>query len=88
MALMAKGTVRLKGGDLKENYSTSMYRMSKDGDVSYDAVHKYITTPEKAIRMDGTILYAILTNLGLDREQVLALPLGDVFDIIDFEVDA
>lgn len=88
MNVMAKGTVRLKGGHLKDNYPTTMYQMAKNGDVSYTAVHRYITKPEKVDRMDGGVLYAILTNLGMGVDEVLNLKIGDVFDLVEVDGDS
>lgn len=80
--IMASGHVRLKGRELLEKYGTSIYRLAKDGDISYPTAHKYITSPEATQQIDSEVLYGILTSLGMSHEQVLDMRFGDIFDLV------
>jgi hypothetical protein len=86
MNLMANGFVRLKGRELLDKYGTSMYRLAKDGDVSYPTIHKYITDPESVQMISSEVLFGILINgLGLTVDEVKQLKLGEVFDFVPKE---
>lgn len=79
---MVSGTFRLKGRELLEKYDKTMYRVHKDGDVSYSTIHRWLTKPDEVERIEGRLLFGFLMGLGLTLEEVNALPLGDVFEFI------
>jgi hypothetical protein len=79
---MASGNVRLKGRALLDKYGTSIYQLAKDADVSYPAMHKYITDPDSVKQMSSEVLYGILTSLGMSVEEVSKLTLGEVFEFV------
>ena len=78
---MVSGNIRLKGRELLEKYSISMYRVAKDSDINYHTIHKYFTNDLQ--RLSSKVLYGILTNgLGLSIEEAKNLRLGDVFEFV------
>jgi hypothetical protein len=79
---MASGRVRLKGRELLEKYGVTMYRIGKDGDVSYPTVHKYLTAPDSVKHFSTEVLYGLLMGLGLSIEEAEQLRLGDVFEFV------
>lgn len=82
MAEMASGTVRLKGRALQEKSGLSIYQLAKDAEVSYPAMHKYITDPASVKQLSGEVLYGILTSLGLSLDEISQIPLGEIFELI------
>lgn len=82
MTEMASGTVRLKGRALLEMSGSSIYQLAKDAEVSYPAMHKYITDPGSVKQLSGEILYGILTSLGLSLDEINQMPLGEIFDLV------
>lgn len=83
MADMATGTLRLKGRELLEKHKLSMYRLAKDGDISYPTIHRYVTTPDEVQYISLDVLYSVLVNgLGQTPEQAADMRFGDVFDFV------
>lgn len=82
MTEMSSGTVRLKGRELLEMSGSSIYRLAKDAEVSYPAMHKYITDPASIKQLSGEVLYGILTSLGMSMDEINQLPLGEVFEFV------
>ncbi len=85
MSNMANGTFRLKGRELLEKHNLSMYRLAKDGEVSYPTIHRYVTDPDSIKFISLEVLYGLLSGLGLSDDQVTDLRFGDVFDIAPVE---
>ena len=82
MTDMASGTVRLKGRALLEKSGLSIYQLARDAEVSYPAMHKYITDPGSVKQLSGEVLYGILISLGLSLDEINQMPLGDVFEFV------
>lgn len=82
MTDMASGTVRLRGRALQKKSGLSIYQLAKDAEVSYPAMHKYITDPSSVKQISGEVLYGILISLGLSLEEINQMPLGDVFEFV------
>ena len=80
---MARGTVRLKGRELLNRYDVTMYRVHKDGDLSYNTVQRLVKDDKKGFNADS--LFSFLIGLGLSMEQIANLRMGEVFDLIPFE---
>ncbi|HEY1409428.1 MAG TPA: helix-turn-helix transcriptional regulator [Promineifilum sp.] len=82
MTDMASGTVRLKGRKLLERSGSSIYQLAKNAEVSYPAMHKYITDPGSVKQLSAEVLYGILTSLGLTIDEIDQIPLGEVFEFV------
>ena len=86
---MARGIARLKGRELLEKFDKTMYRVAKDGDVSYPTLHRYITSTDNIYNINTEVLFGILIDgLGLSIEEAENLRLGDVFGFSFFEEDS
>lgn len=79
---MARGTVRLKGRELIEKHGVTMYRVAKDGDLSYGTVHRIVTDESGNHGFSAETLYSFLVGLGLTEKQVADMRIGDVFDLV------
>ena len=79
---MATGTFRPKVRELLDKYGKSLYQASKDGDVAYSTIHRWLGTSGKIERVEGKALYSFLMGLGLTLDEVNELRLGEVFEFI------
>ena len=79
---VASGRVRLKGRELLEEYGVTMYRVSKDGEVSYPTIHKYVTDPDAVQHFSVEVLFGFLMGLGLTEDEIAELRFGDVFEVV------
>jgi len=60
------------------------HRLSLKARISYPTVDRYINRPEKLSAFGSEVLASILTDgTGLSIAQILSMPLGEVFDIVD-----
>lgn len=79
---MAAGKFRPKVHELLEKYNKSLYQASKDGDVAYSTIHRWLKSSGKIERIEGKALYSFLMGLGLSLDEVNELRLGEVFEFI------
>jgi len=82
MTQMTSGTFRLKGRELLEGSGKTLYRVSKDGEVAYSTIHRWLDDPKAVERVEGKALFGFLMGLGMTIEQINSMPLGDVFEFI------
>lgn len=80
--LMALGTVRLKGRELLSKHNVTMYRVHKDGDLSYNTVQRLVKDENSGFNADS--LFSFLVGLGLSLEEISEMKMGDVFELVPF----
>lgn len=84
MGLMAGWRLRLKGSRLLEigSGAKNPHQLAMRSGVSYPTAQIYVHEADNIVKMDVKILASMLIDgLGLTREQVLDLRLGDLFEI-------
>lgn len=86
---MASGTIRLKGRELLEKYSKTMYRLEKNKAATRPTILKYINRPEEIDSYSARVVYGILVDgLELSPEQVADMRFGDIFDLLSDEMES
>ena len=77
---MAAGKFRPKVRELLDRYDKTLYQASKDGDVAYSTIHRWLNDSGNIERVEGKALYSFLMGLGLTLDEVNELRLGEVFE--------
>ncbi len=56
--------------------------------VSSPTVARYVNEPDAVVAMDGFVIAALLTDgLGKSKEEILAMKIGDLFELVDTDRD-
>lgn len=82
-SIMTRGTVRLKGRDLLKRYNVTMYRVAKDGDISYGTVHRIVNDDSGGFNAET--LYSFLVGLGLSDAEIAQLTMSEIFEFLPHE---
>ena len=77
---MSKLKVKFKGKKLLADSGLTLYRVTKDGDVNYTTVHRWLNN-EGSRGLSSDVLIGFLKGLGYSTQELKELPLGDIFDI-------
>ena len=83
--VMAGLTFRLKGRELLKigTGSKTMYSLSKDSVVSYQTIHRWITTPHNVKMLDlDTLANFLLDGLGVPPDSLDSVTLADIFEVV------
>lgn len=62
--------------------SKNKYRFMRQAVVSYPTVLRYINSPDSLQMISPRVMYALLTGMGFSDAEILALPFGEVFEIV------
>lgn len=59
------------------------HQLALRSNVSYPTVNKYVNNTESVDAIDAEVLCSILLNgVGLSKEQILEMKIGDLFEIL------
>lgn len=83
ISVMPNKTLRLKGKELASSTDVSLYRIAKDGEISYPTIHKYLAHSENMQYFSGEVLYGIFYGMGLTEDEMKALTIGELFDFVE-----
>lgn len=92
---MKSGVFRLRGRELYSQFGVepdgapvSIYRVSKDGDVNYSTIFRWINDAESVDSVKSDILFGYLSGLGLSIEDILTMKVSDLFEYVPEDGDA
>jgi len=80
---MITGRFRPKFRELAERHSQTKADISRMSGVPYQTVQSYYNSGEELKGVRLNTLYAYLRGAGYSDEDILALTLGELFDIVD-----
>lgn len=83
MERVIKGSFRPKFRHLADARGAKQLHISQASGVPYQTVQSYYNGGERLKGVRLRTLYAFLRGAGYSDEEVLALHLGDLFDIVD-----
>jgi hypothetical protein len=77
--------MRLRGKNIMEmSKQKNVHRVSLQARASVNTVKKYVNAPGSVKFLDLSVLLRLLMDgCDLSKEQILALPLGEVFEIVE-----
>jgi hypothetical protein len=71
---------------LERSGELNAHRLSLRAQISYPTIDRYINRSEALTSVDLALLAQLLTSgLGLTPQEVLAMPLSDLFDYVEEE---
>ena len=84
---MKNGTFRLKGRELYNKFAgeKTLYRVHKDGEVSYPTIHRWINDDDPVDSVKTDILFGFLHGLGLTIDDIQSMTVADLFEYIPEE---
>ena len=77
---MSSATFRLKGRGLLDRFKVTRYAVARDGGLAYTTVDRAVRDPEKEPTLKTVA--SMLVGMGLSKEEILKMPLGDAFDLV------
>ncbi len=69
--------------EVAERRSQTKAAISRMSGIPYQTVQSYFNSGADLRGVRLNTLYAYLRGIGLDDEEILAMPLGELFDIVD-----
>lgn len=78
---MTEGRLKPRFRVLADERNLSMSAISRRSGMTYQSVRTYYHNGSELLRLQLSTLHAYLRGLGMSDDEILAMPLGELFDI-------